>query len=56
MATKNNDTWSSKDAIVISQRVEALHDIFQQPDKFAQHLVNTLRKSKEADEEIKKLL
>jgi len=33
-----------------------LEDKFSQADKFAQPLLNTLRKSKEADDEIKKII
>ena len=35
---------------------KALEQKFSQADKFAQHLINSLKKSKEADEEIKKII
>jgi hypothetical protein len=35
---------------------KSLEDKFLQADKFAQHLINSLKKSKEADEEIKKII
>ncbi len=53
----SSENFDSKDVIkALESKQQKLEDKFNQADQFAQHLINTLKKSKEADEEIKKII